>query len=92
MNKIKITWKDFSKAEKDVKCGVSLEFDTELFVTPIQFCDMAYRATNTCSGALWELIEPMLPSDRKRTAISAGDEVTVDDTTYRCERYGWSLV
>ncbi len=88
MNKVKITWKAFSNGGS--RQDTSVEFDTELFITPIAFCDAVFRATNTYSGALWDMIQPMLSPDRTHTALSVGDEVTVDDVTFRCERAGWS--
>jgi hypothetical protein len=33
----------------------------------------------------------MLSPDRTHTALSVGDEVTVDDVTFRCEPAGWSV-
>ncbi len=93
MNKVKITWKAFADrpALGDDKV-TSVELDTELYVTPLEFCNMVFRATNTYNGALWDLIEPKLSPKRTHTALSVGDEVTVDDVTYRCERAGWSVV
>jgi hypothetical protein len=90
MNKIKITWKAFS--DSALRPETSVEFDTELFVAPLAFCDMVFRATNVYSGALWDLIQPMLSPDRTHTALSVGDEVTVDNVTYRCEHAGWSVI
>ncbi len=93
MNKVKITWKAFAdRPALGADKVTSVELDTELYVTPLEFCNMVFRATNTYHGALWDLIEPKLSPNRTHTALSVGDEVTVDDVTYRCERAGWSVV
>lgn len=93
MNKVTITWKAFAdRPGRGADKVTSVELDTELYVTPLEFCNMVFRATNTYHGALWDLIEPKLSPNRTHTALSVGDEVTVDDVTYRCERAGWSVV
>lgn len=51
-----------------------------------------FENTNLYSGPFWNRIEPALPRNRRHTALSVGDEVTIDGTTYRCEDIGWSVV
>jgi hypothetical protein len=51
-----------------------------------------FRDTNTYSGDFWSVLEPALPADRSHTALSIGDEVSLDGITYRCEPIGWALV
>lgn len=61
MNKVKITWKAFAdRPALGADKVTSVELDTELYVTPLEFCNMVFRATNTYHGALWNMIEPKL--------------------------------
>jgi hypothetical protein len=62
----------------------------------IKLCDVLYHQTNIYEGSLWNLLEPVLPTNRTHTALSVGDEVTITDTdntrTYRCADIGWELL
>lgn len=86
--KITIAWKAFGRTEE-------LTFDSEAFLRTLpneEVCDEVFCQTNTYQGFLWEEIEGILPEGRSHTALSVGDEVTVNGQTYRCESMGWSLV
>ena len=49
-----------------------------------------FIATNTYSGPLWDQVQPVLPGEpRDHTAISIGDQVTIDGISYGCQRLGW---
>ena len=47
-----------------------------------------FEATNLHTG-LWDSLAAQLPADRDHTALSVGDQVTVDGLAYSCERAGW---
>lgn len=61
-------------------------------LSELEVCGAVFRATNTYSGELWELIAPLLSPRRTHTAVSVGDEVRVHGITYRCEPVGWEAV
>lgn len=85
---ITITWKAFGEAK-------ALTFHSKAFLTALpdkEVCDEVFCQTNTYRGFLWDEIESLLPEGRSHTALSVGDEVTVNGNTYRCESMGWSLV
>lgn len=52
-------------------------------------CELLFHATNTRSGSAWDKVQAVLPENRTHTALSVGDTVTVNGTTYRCESLGW---
>ena len=82
---VKITWKAFGNP-------TSAEIGFESMLEHEAICDMAYRATNLYSGAMWDILEPVLDTRRTHTALSVGDEVEVDGVTFRCERVGWAKI
>jgi hypothetical protein len=53
-------------------------------------CDALFHVTNTQEGVIWDFIERLLPTNRRHTSLSVGDEVVVDGTIYRCEAFGWT--
>ena len=91
MKTITITWKAFVTDEVPSRKAVSktIKYDTALDDEAL--CEKAFRETNLYTGYLWEALQP-LPEGRTHTALSVGDEVTIDDRTYRCEHIGWELV
>ena len=93
MSKITITWKAFGDFEDRIVSSVS--FDTienyETNSDRSDFCEGVFAQTNTYSGPLWDIIEPRLNPKRTHTALSVGDEVSVDGWIYRCENVGFSL-
>ena len=86
MTTIKIIWSAFGHNH-------SLEFeDDSWYLDDHTVCEMLFRDTNLYSGPLWNLIEGRLPEGRSHTALSVGDQVVVNGTTYRCDVIGWSRV
>lgn len=80
-----ITWKAFGKPADAV-----IVFDDDM--SDLQICDEIFAATNTYSGRVWDAVQQVLPSRRTHTALSIGDEVTIDDRTYRCADIGWDII
>lgn len=58
----------------------------------MDIADEVFHGTNTYQGALWDLLEPVLPAKRTHTALSINDYVTVNGNTYRCAYAGWEKV
>ena len=88
MKKVTITWKAFGNS-------TSVSFDitpARDFFSDAEICSMVFADTNKYEGVVWETIKDRLPEDRTHTALSVGDEVTIDDVVYRCEPMGWSVV
>ncbi len=85
--KITLTWKAFGSP-------TSATFDFPTYIDEAwQLCATAFDNTNKYEGEMWEIIQYFLPADRTHTALSVGDEVTVDGETFRCAPVGWeSLV
>jgi hypothetical protein len=96
---ITITWKAFSNPEllnrPATSASVVIDYDTEV-VSDERVCDIVFSQTNCYEGSLWNKLEPLLPANRTHTALSVGDEVTIDNNnnsrTYRCDNFGWSLL
>jgi hypothetical protein len=84
MKKVTITWKAFGNDESLV-----LMLDDEM--SDLKICDRLFHETNVYFGRIWDALQP-LPENRTHTALSIGDEVTIDDVIYRCEPAGWSVV
>ena len=55
----------------------------------LDIAEDVFEATNLRVGPLWEIIEPLLPANRDHTALSPGDEVTIDQRKFSCEKIGW---
>lgn len=85
MSQVTITWKAFGDA-------TSATFDVPDNGDAIDICDMLFRQTNLYEGYAWNILEPLLPENRTHTALSVGDEITVNGVTYRCEPIGWAEV
>jgi hypothetical protein len=83
MKTITITWKAFGNP-------TSATFVTDIEATPRDICSLVFRNTNLYEGVLWNIIELLLPEERTHTALSVGDEVTVDGEVFRCMPEGWS--
>ena len=85
MSKVTITWKAFGDKPEREKFVTSVDFETEFKITEAdvdQFLNVVYRATNTYSGNLWNIIEPKLSGFRTHTALSIGDEIEIDGQVY----------
>jgi hypothetical protein len=89
MNTITVTWKAFSKDGN--YASKTIETSTTLGVQPEMICEFIFRDTNTYQGSFWTLLQP-LPENRTHTALSVGDEVTIDGRTFRCADIGFEEI
>lgn len=92
---ITVTWKAFADrlGFGERVTSATVEFDVDDSLTDIDICDIVFHDTNVYSGALWNALEPLLPEDRTHTALSVGDEVTINnETTYFCDHFGWEVL
>lgn len=105
---IKITWRQsFHPDQGFYGQDTSLAFEIDLGrpMTDEQICELVYRDTNLYAGPVWDLIQPILPADRRHTALSThlgpivdgvltsyGDLVEVNGQTYECAEFGWKKV
>lgn len=85
MKNVTITWKAFGKPTH-----AELMLDDEM--SDLKICDRLFHETNVYFGRIWDALSSVMPEDRTHTALSIGDEVTIDDVIYRCEPEGWSVV
>lgn len=84
MKLVTITWKAFGKP---TDATIMLEDMADLAI-----CEELFKATNIYSGWLWDALQRNIPTNRTHTALSVGDEVTIDGTIYRCAPIGWDVV
>ena len=82
MTHVKITWKAFGSSQ-----SAEIEIDSM-----DNLLESLFAQTNAYRGALWNLIEAVLPEDRTHTALSVGDEVEIDGVAYRCADIGWEKI
>jgi hypothetical protein len=97
---VTVTWKAFKDAlgfgKKITSVTVSYDFanvhsegnilnDTDLL-------DKVWRDTNLYKGSFWRVLEPVLPENRTHTAMSVGDEVTINGRSYYCNHIGWKRI
>ena len=95
MSKVKVTWKAFGDKPKIGRSISSVEFETEFKIAEAdvdQFLNVVYRTTNTYSGNLWQIIEPLLSKTRTHTSISIGDEIEIDGQVYICADFGFEKI
>jgi hypothetical protein len=95
MSKVKVTWKAFGDKPEIGRFVSSVEFETEFKIAEAdvdQFLNVVYRTTNTYSGNLWQIIEPLLSKTRTHTSISIGDEIEIDGQVYICADYGFEKI
>ena len=58
---------------------------------PQAVCEALFEATNLYQGPLWDQMSCQgLPPTRGHTALSVGDELTLDEHTWRCAPVGWT--
>ena len=100
---ITITYKAFSNNERPIT-SATLEIPTDIDVWNYEgWLDVIYEVTNLQSEIydftrnatklqLWNLLQPLLPANRTHTSLSVGDEVTINNNTYRCDNIGWQLL
>lgn len=95
MSKVKITWKAFGDKPETGRFISSVEFETEFKIKESdvdKFLEVVYHTTNTYSGNLWEIIQPLLSETRTHTSISVGDEITIDGQVYICADFGFEKI
>lgn len=100
MTTITITYKAFSNpANNRVTTSLSFNLPSDYEwharqLTNEGLCDVLYDTTNRQSenSKLWQVIKPLLPVNRTHTSLSVGDEVTINDNTYRCADFGWEYL
>jgi hypothetical protein len=95
MSKVKVTWKAFGDKPEIGRFISSVEFETEFKIAEAdvdQFLNVVYRTTNTYSGNLWQIIEPLLSKTRTHTSISIGDEIEIDGQVYICADFGFEKI
>jgi hypothetical protein len=89
MATITVTWKAFNTP--GAGASKTIEASSANGVDHYTLCEFLFRDTNTYRGSLWDLLQP-LPENRTHTALSVGDEVTIDGLTYRCADLGFVRV
>jgi hypothetical protein len=95
MSKVKVTWKAFGDKPKTGRFISSVEFETDFKIAEAdinQFLDVVYKTTNTYSGELWKVIQPLLSATRTHTAISIGDEIEIDGQVYIVADFGFEKI
>ena len=95
MSKVKITWKAFGDKPEIGRFISSVEFETDFIIAEDEsdkFLEVVYHTTNTYSGNLWQIIEPLLSATRTHTSLSVGDEVEIDGVGYVCADFGFEKV
>lgn len=95
MATVTITWKAFGNKPERNRFISSVTFDTEFDITDEnrnQFFNVVYQQTNLYSGNLWNIIEPLLSDTRTHTALSIGDSIQINDSTYTVAETGFELV
>ena len=95
MSKVKITWKAFGDKPEIGRFISSVEFETEFKIEESdvnKFLEVVYHTTNTYSGNLWEIIQPLLSETRTHTSLSVGDEVEIDGVGYVCADFGFEKI
>lgn len=91
MSKVIITYKAFGDDLRNGRVVSSVEFEgiTVWADDHIAFCEKIFADTNTYTGWVWDIVEPLLPLNRTHTAVSVGDEIEIDGKVYRCENVGF---
>lgn len=95
MSKVKITWKAFGDKPEINRFISSVEFKTDFKIAQAdvnQFLNVVYRVTNTYSGNLWDIIQPLLSETRTHTALSIGDEIEIDGQVYIVADFGFEKI
>jgi len=89
--KIKITWKAFGEKPEIWRFTSSVEIETEFpeNIAHKEICEIIYADTNTYQGYTWNMIQPKLSETRTHTALSIGDEIEIDGTTYVVADFGF---
>ncbi len=90
VKQITVTWQAF--AARDDREITSVSIQTVSTDDDHKLCERLFRDTNLYNGELWDLIEPGLSPKRTHTALSVGDEVSIDGRRYVCADIGWEPV
>jgi hypothetical protein len=93
--KIAITWKAFGDRPEVNRYVSTVEFEADFEITAENldtFLEVVYAQTNTYRGNFWNIIEPLLSPTRTHTALSVGDEIAIDDKTYKVADCGFTLI
>jgi hypothetical protein len=89
-HEITIRWVASDRAKVLGLETVSLTFD--LFyedLSPFDLLETLFAQTNQYKGHIWDAIEDRLPLRRSHTALSVGDEVSIDGAWFECDHIGW---
>lgn len=92
MSTVTVTWKAFGDQPERNRFVSSVHIEAPAFADPLDLCNKIFRDTNLYEGELWDVIQPSLSPTRTHTALSVGDEIGIDGTTFRCEGMGWSQI
>jgi hypothetical protein len=87
MNTLTITWKAF----EDIR-GVHTTTSTTIELpSSISVYTLLYKLENEYED-VWEFLEPVLPPNRTHTVLAFGDEVTINEETFRYDKIGWTEI
>lgn len=87
MNTLTVTWKSFEDT-----LGVHTTTSTTIELpSSISLCTLLYKLEEW-DDSVWELLEPVLPPNRTHTALAFGDEVTINEETFRYDKFGWTEI
>jgi hypothetical protein len=93
MSTITITWKSLARegVREASEASRTIEVSSADGVQDEMVCEFVFRDTNTYSGSLWDLLQP-LPEDRTHTALSVDDTVEIDGRVWRCADIGFERI
>jgi hypothetical protein len=86
---ITVFWKAFERHGLQTT-SATIQFEADSTDSDHEICERIFAGTNLQRGLFWDLLEPVLPATRSHTSVSVGDEILIDDDTYRCEMIGFS--
>ena len=98
-----ITYKAFTNNERPIT-SFTIQIPTDINVwSDAGLLDVLYEVTNLQSEIydftrnktklhLWNVIQPLLPTNRTHTSLCVNDEVTINNNTYRCADIGWEYL
>jgi hypothetical protein len=92
-NSITVTWKSPARAgvREASEASRTIEVGSASGVNDEMLCEFLYRDTNTYSGSLWDLLQP-LPENRTHTALSVGDTVSLDGRVWEVADFGFKRI
>jgi hypothetical protein len=93
MSRITVTWKSFARegVREASEASRAIEVESANGVADEMLCEFIFRDTNTYSGSLWDLLQP-LPEDRTHTALSVGDAIEIDGRVWECADLGFKRI